>query len=43
MERIVALITGSSRGMGKAEAVEFAKNGYNVIINYVKIKTKLIK
>lgn len=29
-----ALITGASRGIGKAIAVEFAKNGANVIINY---------
>lgn len=36
----VALITGSSRGMGKAEAFEFAKNGYDVIINYVKSAQK---
>lgn len=40
MERKVALITGSSRGMGKAEAIEFAKNGYNIAINYVKNKEK---
>lgn len=30
-----ALITGSSRGMGKAEAYEFAQRGYDVIIHYV--------
>lgn len=29
------LITGSSRGIGKAVAIEFAKNNYNIIINYV--------
>ncbi len=28
------LITGASHGIGKAIAVEFAKNGYNVGINY---------
>ena len=31
----VALVTGSSRGMGKAEIIEFAKRGYDVVINYV--------
>ena len=29
------MITGSSRGMGKAEAYEFASKGYDVIIHYV--------
>lgn len=29
----VALITGSSRGIGKAIAIKFAKNGYSVVIN----------
>jgi len=31
----VALITGSSRGIGKAIALEFAKEGANIILNYV--------
>jgi 3-oxoacyl-[acyl-carrier protein] reductase len=31
----VALVTGSSRGIGKATIVELAKNKCNVIINYV--------
>lgn len=35
-----ALITGSSRGMGKAEAIEFAKKGYDVVINYAGSKDK---
>ncbi len=30
------LITGSSRGIGRATAVTFAKNGYDVAVNYKK-------
>ena len=30
----VALITGSSSGIGKSTAIEFAKNDYNVVITY---------
>jgi 3-oxoacyl-[acyl-carrier protein] reductase len=35
-ENKTVLITGSSRGIGKAIAIEFAKAGYNVIVNYNK-------
>ena len=34
MSNKVALITGSSRGIGRATAYEFARQGYDVIINY---------
>ena len=33
------LITGGSRGIGKAVAIKFAENGYQIIINYVSDKT----
>lgn len=31
----IALVTGSSRGIGKATIIELASKGCNVIINYV--------
>lgn len=34
MKKIVALITGSNRGIGKSCVEEFAKAGANVVINY---------
>lgn len=39
----VALITGGSRGIGKAIAIKFAKEGYNLVINYVSDKTDIKK
>lgn len=36
MNRKTILITGSSRGIGKAIAIKYAKKGYNVVINCIK-------
>ena len=32
--RPVALVTGSARGIGRAVAIELARNGYDVVINF---------
>lgn len=34
MDRKVVLVTGSSRGIGRGIVLEFAKSGYDVVINY---------
>ena len=38
-EEKVVLVTGGSRGIGKEVAMKFAKEGYNVVTNYVSDKT----
>ena len=37
------LVTGSSRGLGKAIVIEYAKHGYDVIINYNNSKDKALE
>lgn len=40
LEGKTALVTGASRGIGRAIALELAKNGCNVVINYLKNEEK---
>lgn len=39
MERKVALVTGSSRGIGKTIALRLAEKGYNLVINYARSRS----
>ena len=43
MKRKSVLVTGSSRGIGKAIAVKFAKKGFNVIINGARQEEQLLQ
>jgi 3-oxoacyl-[acyl-carrier protein] reductase len=41
-QKPVVLITGASRGIGRSLALEFGKNDYTVIINYLKEREKAL-
>lgn len=43
MSKKTVLVTGSSRGIGKAIAVKFAKKGYDVVINCVNSNDQLMQ
>lgn len=42
-ENKVALITGSSRGIGKEIALTLAAEGYDIVVNYARSKTKALE
>lgn len=43
MARKTVLVTGASRGIGKAIAIKFAKKGYNVVINCLHRQEQLLQ
>lgn len=43
MARKTVLVTGASRGIGKAIAVKFAKKNYNIVINCIRSEERLMQ
>lgn len=43
MARKTVLVTGASRGIGKAIAIKFAKKGYDVVINCINREERLLQ
>lgn len=39
----VVIVTGASRGLGKEIAIKYAKNNYNIVINYLNNKDKALE
>ncbi|SFC85028.1 enoyl-[acyl-carrier protein] reductase III [Bacillus sp. OV322] len=43
MTNKVALVTGSSKGLGRATAIKLAEEGYDLVINYARSKSKALE